>query len=184
MFTNLPTLFYRYTNCKVQKTGVAIETQGFTLVTCAKARETLTGKATLRLYPYMKPLELIKGVLQYLSTELTPSSSRRFNLVTFIDTPGLADGELHYPYDIERAILLLGDTADLIFVFFDPIGQALCKRTLNLVERLTNLYSERMRYFLSKADEAGEEADRQKVMMQIVQELVSSTDESIVSELH
>ena len=80
-------------------------------------------------------------------------------------------GELHYPYDIEKAILWLGDTADLIFVFFDPIGQALCKRTLNLVERLTHLYSERMRFFLSKADEAGLESDRQKVMMQIVQEL-------------
>ena len=29
--------------------------------------------------------------------------------------------------------LLLGGRADLIFVFFDPIGQALCKRTLNVV---------------------------------------------------
>src|SRR5699024_11401594 len=60
-----------------------------------------------------------------------------------------------------------------IFVFFDPIGQALCKRTLNLVERLTHLYSERMRFFLSKADEAGFETDRQKVMMQIIQTLRS-----------
>ena len=28
---------------------------------------------------------------------------------------------------------MLGGRADLIFVFFDPIGQALCKRTLNVV---------------------------------------------------
>ena len=112
-----------YVGAKVQKTGVAIETQGFTVVTAGRTRETLTGPATLRLYPYLKPLQSIPGVLQYLSTKLTPSDARRFSLVTFIDTPGLADGELHYPYDIERAILWLGESADLILVFFDPIGQ-------------------------------------------------------------
>ena len=57
--------------------------------------------------------------------------------------------------------LFVGDLADLIFVFFDPIGQALCKRTLNLVERLNEKHAERMRFYLSKADEAGHEADRQ-----------------------
>ncbi|KAI0230641.1 hypothetical protein LSAT2_019047 [Lamellibrachia satsuma] len=67
--------------------------------------------------------------------------------------------------------LVVGDMADLIFVFFDPIGQALCKRTLNLVEHLNEKHSEIMRYYLSKADEAGHESDRQRVMMQIVQEL-------------
>ena len=54
-----------------------------------------------------------------------------------------------------------GDLADLIFVFFDPIGQALCKRTLNLVEKLNEKHAERMRFYLSKADEAGHESDRQ-----------------------
>ena len=42
---------------------------------------------------------------------------------------------------------------DLIFVFFDPIGQALCKRTLNIVEALSEKHSERIRFYLSKADE-------------------------------
>ena len=59
------------------------------------------------------------------------------------------------------AFLLLGDIADLIFVFFDPIGQALCKRTLNLVEELSEKHGDRMRFYLSKADEAGHESDRQ-----------------------
>ena len=54
-----------------------------------------------------------------------------------------------------------GDMADLIFVFFDPIGQALCKRTLNLVEKLNEKHADRMRFYLSKADEAGHEGDRQ-----------------------
>lgn len=51
--------------------------------------------------------------------------------------------------------------ADLILVFFDPIGQALCKRTLNLVEKLNTQHSDRVRFFLSKADDAGHESDRQ-----------------------
>jgi len=54
-----------------------------------------------------------------------------------------------------------GDIADLIFVFFDPMGQALCKRTLTLVETLNDKHADRMRFYLSKADEAGHEADRQ-----------------------
>lgn len=54
-----------------------------------------------------------------------------------------------------------GDLADLVFVFFDPIGQALCKRTLNLVEKLNEKHADRMRFYLSKADEAGHESDRQ-----------------------
>ncbi|KAK2574448.1 hypothetical protein P5673_000617 [Acropora cervicornis] len=74
-----------YVEEHVQKTGVAIETQGFTFVTSGRKRESLTGNATLHLYPHFKSLQ-----------------------------------------DLE------GNLADLIFVFFDPIGQALCKRTLNI----------------------------------------------------
>ncbi len=51
------------------------------------------------------------------------------------------------------------------------IFQALCKRTLNIVEALSEKHADRMRFYLSKADEAGHESDRQRVMMQIVQEL-------------
>lgn len=47
-------------------------------------------------------------------------------------------------------IIILGDLADLIFVFFDPIGQALCKRTLNVVEELSAKHADRMRFYLSK----------------------------------
>lgn len=155
----------------VQKTGVAIETQGFALVTSGKKRESLTGNATLHLYPHFKPLQKIKGVVDYLTTEISTSRQKRFSLVTFIDTPGLVDGDMKYPYDVNETILWLGQMADLVFVFFDPIGQALCKRTLNIVEELNDKYVDKMRFYLSKADEAGHEADRQKVMMQIVQEL-------------
>ena len=51
------------------------------------------------------------------------------------------------------------------------VWQALCKRTLNIVEKISEKHAERMRFYLSKADEAGHESDRQRVMMQIVQVL-------------
>jgi len=76
-----------------------------------------------------------------------------------------------YPFDVNESILWLAELTDMVFVFFDPIGQALCKRTLNIVEKISEKHSERMRFYLSKADEAGHESDRQRVMMQIVQEL-------------
>ena len=89
-----------------------------------------------------------------------------------------------YPFDVNEAILWLAELTDMVFVFFDPIGQvgvselkcysiidlqALCKRTLNIVEKISEKHAERMRFYLSKADEAGHESDRQRVMMQIVQ---------------
>lgn len=48
-------------------------------------------------------------------------------------------------------------------MFFDPIGQALCKRTLNLVEKLNESHGDKIRFYLSKADEAGTETDRQVI---------------------
>lgn len=155
----------------VQKTGVAIETQGFSFVTSGRRRESLTGNATLHLYPHFKPLQQMPGVIDYLQTEISTSKQKKFPLVTFLDTPGLVDGDMNYPFNVNESIHWLADLSDLIFVFFDPIGQALCKRTLNIVEAMSEKHCERMRFYLSKADEAGHESDRQRVMMQIVQEL-------------
>jgi len=160
-----------YIEESVQRTGVAIETQGFTLVTSGKKRESLTGNATLHLYPPLEPLNKIEGAIDYLCTEISTSKQKQFSLLTLIDTPGLVDGDMKYPFDVNEAILWFGDISDLVFVFFDPIGQALCKRTLNIVEKLNEKHGERIKFFLSKADEAGADADRQRVMMQIVQEL-------------
>ncbi|XP_020776628.1 uncharacterized protein si:dkey-98f17.5 isoform X1 [Boleophthalmus pectinirostris] len=160
-----------YVEEHIQKTGVAIETQGFTFITSGRKRESLTGNATLHLYPHFRPLLEFKGVLDYLSAEISTSKQKKFSLVTFIDTPGLVDGDMIYPFDVNSAITWLGQQSDLIFVFFDPMGQALCKRTLNIVERLSETCGDKLLFYLSKADEAGKETDRQRVMMQIVQEL-------------
>lgn len=74
--------------------------------------------------------------MDYLATEISTSKQKRFGLVTFIDTPGLVDGDMKYPFDVNEAIVWLGDIADLVVVFFDPMGQALCKRTLTIVGML------------------------------------------------
>ncbi|XP_019723836.1 uncharacterized protein LOC109514864 [Hippocampus comes] len=160
-----------YVEEHIQRTGVAIETQGFSFVTSGRKRESLTGNATLHLYPHFKPLQEFKGVSEYISTEICTSRQKRFSLVTFVDSPGLVDGDMKYPFDVDEIVLWLGDLCDLILVFFDPMGQALCKRTLNIVEALNDKHGDRLRFYLSKADEAGGESDRQRVMMQIVQEL-------------
>ncbi|XP_029618089.1 uncharacterized protein si:dkey-98f17.5 [Salmo trutta] len=160
-----------YVEEHIQKTGVAIETQGFTFITSGRKRESLTGNATLHLYPHFRPLLEFKGVTDYLSAEISTSKQKKFSLVTFVDTPGLVDGDMVYPFDVNRAITSFGEQADLVFVFFDPMGQALCKRTLNIVEKLSDKVADKLRFYLSKADEAGRETDRQRVMMQIVQEL-------------
>lgn len=45
------------------------------------------------------------------------------------------DVQLHY----HCLLFYSGNLADLIFVFFDPIGQALCKRTLNIVGKFVTI---------------------------------------------
>lgn len=160
-----------YVEEHIQRTGVAIETQGFSFVTSGRKRESLTGNATFHLYPHFGPLQTFVGVSEYVSTEICTSRQKRFGLVTFIDTPGLVDGDMKYPFDVDEVILWLGDLCDLILVFFDPMGQALCRRTLNIVDFLNQDHGDRLHFYLSKADEAGGESDRQRVMMQIVQEL-------------
>ncbi|XP_044052788.1 uncharacterized protein si:dkey-98f17.5 [Siniperca chuatsi] len=160
-----------YVEEHIQKAGVAIETQGFTFITSGRKRESLTGNATLHLYPHFRPLLEFNGVMDYLSAEISTSKQKKFSLVTFVDTPGLVDGDMVYPFNVNSAITWLGEQADLVFVFFDPMGQALCKRTLNIVEKLSEKCGDKLMFYLSKADEAGKETDRQRVMMQIVQEL-------------
>ena len=49
----------------MQRTGVAIETQGFSFVTSGKKRESLTGNATLHLYPHFKPLAQVFSEADY-----------------------------------------------------------------------------------------------------------------------
>lgn len=48
------------------------------------------------------------GVSEYLSTEICTSRQKKFSLVTFVDSPGLVDGDMKYPFDVDDVILWLG----------------------------------------------------------------------------
>lgn len=80
-----------------------------------------------------------------------------------------------YPFNVDGALLWLGKLADCVLVFFDPIGQSLCKHTLDVVEQMHRdaeaANPRKIRFYLTKADQAGSDVDRQKVLVQITQNL-------------
>lgn len=49
------------------------------------------------------------GVVDYLTTEISTSKQKKFSLVTFVDTPGLVDGDMKYAFDVDESILWLGE---------------------------------------------------------------------------
>jgi len=169
----------------VQKASVAVETQSFTFVTSGKKRDSLKGQATMQLFSHLQHdlQPFAPAIYKGLQTEVSTSKERSFNLVTFIDTPGLVDGSFHYAFPVEEAMLAVAKHTDLIYVFFDPIGQALCERTMNVIERLNEAHPDKLRYFLSKADTVPNERDRQKVVVQITQNLSSRVRNAHAFEL-
>lgn len=56
------------------------------------------------LYDKEKKTEKFTGLLENLTLKSVPSNSKDFKNIVFIDTPGLADGDLSYKFDIENAI--------------------------------------------------------------------------------
>lgn len=160
-----------YINEDVQTTGVAIETRGFTYVTSGRKRETLKGDATFAFYDHIDGLQKFKGITENVFTEISTSKAKNFGCVDLLDSPGLVDGEMEYPFDVVESIVYLADHVDLILCFFDPIGQALCKRTMTAVERLNEKHAEKLAYYMSKADQVEKEHDRQRVLIQITQNL-------------
>jgi len=67
--------------------------------------------------------------------------------------PVSANNAAQYPFDIDQALLWFADLADLVLVFLDPIGQSLCKRTMDIVRALQARHGHKIRYYLTKADQ-------------------------------
>jgi len=161
-----------YVGETVQSTGVAIETRGFSFLTSGRKRETLMGDATLHYFSHLEDIKQFGGIENNLFTEVSTSKEKNFSCTDFIDTPGLVDGDMNYPFDVASSIVWMADYVDLIIIFFDPIGQALCKRTVDVIRRLNdNGHAEKMQYYMSKADQVESELDRQRVLIQITQNL-------------
>jgi hypothetical protein len=126
----------------------------------------------------------MEGVKDFITTEFCLSLERNFPLVEFIDTPGLTDGTLKYPFDVDQVIYELAEHATMIMVFLDPIGKALVSRCMNVVEKLALNHSAKMSYYLTKFDTAGNEVDRTNVVSQIVQELQGRVRATHALKLH
>lgn len=155
----------------IQKTGVAIETRGFSFLTSGRKREELKGDATLAYFDHLSEISQFEGINANLFTEVSTSKEKNFSCVDFIDSPGLVDGDMQYPFDVASCIVWMADYVDIILCFFDPIGQALCKRTVDVIKRLNVNHAEKMQYYMSKADQVETELDRQRVLIQITQNL-------------
>jgi hypothetical protein len=170
---------------------VAIETSGFTIVHSGKKKDVWKGQATIEYFDWLEGVgELGEHVEENIRTEICSSKNRQFTSVNFIDSPGLTDGQMEcvapspasvrtasdsqgggvrYPYPVDEVILFFAEHCDLVLVFFDPIGQALCERTMMVVEQLNDRCPDKVSYYCSKADTITDGNDRQKVLIQITQ---------------
>lgn len=61
----------------------------------------------------------VSGVTDYLSAEISTSKQKKFSLLTFVDTPGLVDGDMVYPFNVNSAITWLGMSLQLYAFFKD-----------------------------------------------------------------
>jgi hypothetical protein len=83
-----------YLGQEIQKTSVAIEMQGFSLIAHGTQRKSLNATATLDMFPFLQPLASQPGIMENLSTEICVLRANLFPLIVFIDTPGLVDGDM------------------------------------------------------------------------------------------
>ena len=132
-----------YIQDKVVKTNVSIETVDINLIMHGSRNTELSGNNTMQEWPFLKELnekgtdkEKFKGLLKNLSIKTSTSYARNFENIVFIDTPGLADGSLQYKFDVENVYSWFAHHCDLVLVFLDPYGMALCNKTTTFIKKL------------------------------------------------
>ena len=137
-----------YVGEHVQSTAVAIETQGFTFCTSGKKRDTLKGQATMVLFQHLQEElnQFAPAIYNGWPPRCALGRVRTGRLTCAARSPrsslyrctsrealrhdhlhrhaGLVDGSFQYPFPVEDAIVAVAKHVDLIYVFFDPIGQA------------------------------------------------------------
>jgi Dynamin family len=165
-----------YIGEQVQAESMAMETSAFTYVINGSKRDSWGADALERYHPFLEGIEKFKGAHDHLTAEISASNNRNFQYVDFVDTPGLTDGKIEYKYDVNEIVLWLAGVVDLVFVFFDPQIQATCARTMAIVQTLKKHeeLSEKVHFFLTKADTMLEEQERVRVMSQLSQQLRST----------
>ena len=159
-----------YIDESIQTTGVAIETRGFTYVTSGRKRESLKGDATFAFYDHLDGLEQFEGIQANVFTEVSTSKRRisRYRFHRHARFSGWGDGVSVRRFGRD---FVVGGSRRFGFGIFDPIGQALCRRTMKVIEALNEKHAEKLSYYMSKADQVEKEHDRQRVLIQITQNL-------------
>jgi len=81
-------------------------------------------------------------VSDYISTEISTSKQKKFGLVTFVDSPGLVDGDMKYPFDVNKALLWLGNSLCIAVSFVQSPSSAvmatfICPMTVGISGTLT-----------------------------------------------
>jgi len=171
-----------YVDEPIQRAKVSIETVEINLIMQGNEREDFSGHNAIKMLPFLGDLlnrerktELFPGLLENMTLKTSTSTSRNFSNIIFIDTPGLADGNLRYKFDVEGSIEWFACKSDLILVFLDPQGQALCKRTMKIVKELYDqqLCENKVHFVMTKGDVFETDDDRLKCMCQITQSLAT-----------
>lgn len=132
------------------------------------------------LFPFLRELKEktemrnFSYFFKHLTTQVVQSDARDFKFVDFIDSPGLTGGRVEYNCDIECIVRWLAEYVDAILVFFDPIGQALRKKTLKLYKFLCERYPDKVKGVLGKVDQVGSAGEYCKLHGQIVATIAHS----------
>ena len=132
-----------YVGEEIQKAKVSIETIEINLIMSGRHKQEFNGFNACKVLPFLKDLidndrktERFPGLMENLILKSSTSTEKNFENVIFIDTPGLADGNLKYKFNIEEVLEWFTKHCDLVLTFFDPQGQALCRRTMSLIKQL------------------------------------------------
>ncbi len=99
-----------YTGDALRETGQAILTNTITIVSHGKRRHTLQSEGTIDSHPHLASLEKkFPNLMPWLFTQFSTSTKNAFQLIDFIDTPGLvATGKSNnYMYPVNEVRLAL-----------------------------------------------------------------------------
>jgi ribosome biogenesis GTPase A len=160
-----------YINEKLLGTSMAIETKGLIFVTQGKVKDVWEKEGTLRKFPEIADIatELKDpAVVNCLETHFSQSDERLFSMVNFIDTPGLVDGHVEYPFDVNKGIVYMAKHVDKILIFLDPMGKATVTRTMDVIKALQEDYQEKTSFYMTKADQIDSQSDIMDVIAQTV----------------
>ncbi|OMJ84315.1 hypothetical protein SteCoe_14601 [Stentor coeruleus] len=162
-----------YCGDNIQSTGIAIETSHFTMITHGEKENELRSEGTMTMYPFLREImnrsdkKVFGTFFSNLNTKISSKNDNLFQYVDFIDTPGLTDGLVKYNCDIIEMIKWISEYVDMILIFLDPVGQALCAKTMEIITFLYAKHREKFQICLSKIDQVVEERDFLRLNQQI-----------------